>query len=44
MKAPIGAARPATFRTNFVLVETSGHAATIRVTVSFSTVGGLRPG
>jgi hypothetical protein len=34
--ATIGAARPATFRTNFALVETSGSAVTVRVSLRFS--------
>ena len=36
----ISAARPATFRTNFALVETSGDTAAIRVTIRFLTVSG----
>jgi len=39
--ATILAARPATFRTNFGLVETSGNAATVRVTVRFELPGSL---
>jgi hypothetical protein len=36
----ISEGRPATFRTNFALVETSGGTATIRVTIRFTSVSG----
>lgn len=38
----IGAARPATFRSNFALVETAGESATVRVTVTFSATAGAK--
>ena len=38
----IGAATPATFRTNFGIVETSGNPATVRVTLRFSYPSGQK--
>jgi hypothetical protein len=39
-RATIVAARPATFRTNFGLVETSGNSVTVRVTLRFNYPAG----
>jgi hypothetical protein len=36
----VQAARPATFRTNFGMVETSGNSATVRVTLRFTFAAG----
>ncbi len=38
--ATVVAARPATFRTNFGMVETSGNSATVRVTLRFTFAAG----
>ena len=41
-RATIVAARPATFRTNFGLVETSGNSVTVRVTLRFNYPAGTK--
>jgi hypothetical protein len=40
--ATVVAARPATFRTNFGMVETSGKSATVRVTIRFTFPAGSK--
>ncbi len=41
-RATIIAARPATFRTNFGMLETSGNSATVRVTLRFNYPAGTK--
>jgi hypothetical protein len=41
-RATVIAARPATFRTNFGMVETSGEAVTVRVTLRFTFPAGSK--